>query len=312
MASPSSVAVILNPRAAGGAYDERRIEGLREIAGSRAVLFVTGEKGLIDAVAEGVRERGVETIGVIGGDGSIGVTLSALRRAYGSAQLPRIALLRGGTMNTVANSIGVRRGSPEDLLRRLLAVPSTPLTERNTLIVGDRVGFLFTAAAMVGFLQVLYDNSRTDRGRYGALKLLARGSFQAFAGGALASRIESPLTATLRIDDEEQPLRRYCVLGASTVEQVGLGFRAFPRAAEGRDQFQVFAFHGALQALALQLPRIRAGSPVQKGLALDPLARRLVIEAPGESIPYAIDGDIFEAKSRLSVDIGPRVLVHLP
>jgi hypothetical protein len=174
------------------------------------------------------------------------------------------------------------------------------------------VGFLFTAAAMVGFLRELYDSSRTQRGRLGALKLLARGSFQAFAGGELASRIESPLVATLRIDGEEHPARRYSVLGAATVEQVGLGFRAFPRAAEGRDQFQVFAFHGTLQTLALQLPRIRAGLPVQKGLGVDPLARRLVIEAPNEIIPYAIDGDIFEAESRLAIDIGPRVLVHLP
>lgn len=312
MSSPSTVAVVLNPRAGGGAYDERRIEGLREIAGSRAVLFVTDERELLTAVAEGVRERGVETVAVIGGDGSVSGTLSALRKAYGAAPLPRIALLRGGTMNTIANSLGVRRGSPEDLLRRLLAVPSTPLVERNTLLVQDRLGFLFTAAAMVGFLRVLYDSSRTQRGRLGALKLLARGSFQAFAGGALAARIESPLVATLRIDDVEQPARRYAVLGAATVEQVGLGFRAFPRAAEGRDQFQVFAFHGSLQSLALQLPRIRAGLPVQKSLALDPLARRFVIEAPNEAIPYALDGDLYEARSRLAVDVGPRVLVHLP
>lgn len=312
MASPSSVAVILNPRAGGGAYDERRIEELRAIASSRAVLFVTEEQGLVEAVAEGVRERGVETVAVIGGDGTVGVTLTALHKAYGTAPLPRIALLRGGTMNTVANSIGVRRGSPEELLRKLLAVPSTPLTERNTLLVGGRVGFLFTAAAMVGFLRELYDSSRTQRGRLGALKLLAKGSFQAFAGGELATRIESALVATLRIDGEEEPARRYSVLGAATVEQVGLGFRAFPRAAEGRDQFQVFAFHGTLQTLALQLPRIRAGLPVQKGLALDPLARRFVIEAPGETIPYALDGDIFEVQSRVAVDIGPRVLVHLP
>jgi diacylglycerol kinase (ATP) len=312
MASPSSVAVILNPRAAGGAYDERRIEGLREIASSRAPLFVTGEQGLVEAVAEGVRERGVETIAVIGGDGSIGITLTALHKAYGTAPLPRIALLRGGTMNTVANSLGVRRGKPEDLLRRLLTAPATPLIERNTLIVGGRVGFLFTGAAMVGFLRELYDSSRTQRGRLGALKLLARGSFQAFAGGELVARIECPLTGTLRIDGEEEPPRRYSVLGASTVEQVGLGFRAFPRAAEGRDQFQVFAFHGTLQTLAMQLPRIRAGLPVQKSLGFDPMARRLVIESPNEIIPYAIDGDIFEAKSRLAIDIGPRVLVHLP
>src|ERR1044071_5846826 len=100
MAAPSTVAVVLNPRADGGAYDERRIEGLREIAGSRAVMFVADERDLVSAVAEGVRERSAETVAVIGGDGSVSTVLSALRKAYGQAPLPRIALLRGGTMNT--------------------------------------------------------------------------------------------------------------------------------------------------------------------------------------------------------------------
>jgi len=308
----SKVAVLLNPRSGGGAFDERRIEGLRAIAGSRAVLFVTEERELVQAVAEGVLERGVETVGVIGGDGSVSGVLTALRNAYGPAPLPHIALLRGGTMNTIANSLGVRRGKPEDLLRRLLATPTTPLIERNTLVVENRLGFLFTGAVMVGFLRALYASEHGDRGPLGALKLLARGSFQTFAGGELLSTMEHPLVATLRVDGEQHPQRRYSVLGAATVEQIGLGFRPFPRAAEGRDQFQLFAFHGPLQALARQLPRIRRGLPIQKGMGFDPLARHLVIETAGEPIPYALDGDIFEAGSKLSVQAGPRVLVHLP
>ena len=37
-----------------------------------------------------------------------------------AAALPQLAFLRGGTMNTVANSVGVSRGSPEGLLGRLM------------------------------------------------------------------------------------------------------------------------------------------------------------------------------------------------
>ena len=312
MSNPSEVVVVLNPNASTAGYDERRIEGLRAIAGSRAVVFVTEKRDLVDAVIEGARERGVQTVGIIGGDGSVSFVLSALYRTYGTTPLPRIALLRGGTMNTVANSLGVRRGTPEDLLRRLLANRNTPFVERNTLEVEDRLGFLFCTGAMVGFLQVLYDSDKSERGPLAALKLLARGSWQAFAGGDLAERIEKPLIATLRVDSETHPERRYVTVGAATIDQVGLGFRAFPRVTEGRDQFQVFAFHGSLQSLARQLPRLRRGLPVVKGLGFEPLAQQLELHTEGPSITYALDGDIRETGPSISVAIGPRVQVHLP
>ena len=65
MSNPGEVVIVLNPNASTAGYDERRIEGLRAIAGSRAVLFVTEERGLVDAVIEGARERGVQTVGII-------------------------------------------------------------------------------------------------------------------------------------------------------------------------------------------------------------------------------------------------------
>jgi diacylglycerol kinase (ATP) len=311
MSNPNEVVVILNPKASAAGYDERRIEGLRDIAGSRAVLFVLEQPDLIDAVIEGARERGVQTVGIIGGDGSISFVLSALYRTYGTLPLPRIALLRGGTMNTIANSLAVRRGSPEDLLRRLLANLSTPFVERNTLEVEDRLGFLFSTGAMVGFLQVLYDSDKSERGPLAALKLLARGSWQAFAGGDLAERIEKPLIATMTVDDDVHPERRYVVVGAATIDQVGLGFRAFPRVTEGRNQFQLFAFHGSLQSLARHLPRLRRGQPVTKGLGFEPLAKLLQLRTDGAPITYALDGDIYETTSEITVAIGPRVQVHL-
>ena len=79
MSNPNEVVVVLNPKASAAGYDERRIEGLRDIAGSRAVVFVTEQPDLIDAVIEGARERGVQTVGIIGGDGSVSFVLSQAR-----------------------------------------------------------------------------------------------------------------------------------------------------------------------------------------------------------------------------------------
>ena len=95
--SATELAIVLNPDA-GSRYDERRVDGLRAIAGSRGVLFSTSKRDLLDAIVQGARERGVATVAIIGGDGTVSSVLSALHRAYGSERLPRIALLRGGSM----------------------------------------------------------------------------------------------------------------------------------------------------------------------------------------------------------------------
>ncbi len=313
MTLSSTLAIILNPQAGGGdRYDERRIKGLRAIASSRAVVFSTARHDLVDAVAEGVRERGVQTVAIIGGDGTVSSALSALHRAYRDAPLPTIALLRGGTMNTIANALGIPRKQPEELLRRMLASPPGATVRRATIEVEGRLGFLFSAGVMVGFLHMLYGTRERGQGSLRALSLLAKGSWQALTGGELIEQIETPLLASLRIDGEEHPQRRYTVLAAGTVEQIGLGFRPFPRAAECQDCFQMFAFNGSLQSLARQLPRIRRGLPMSKGLGFDPLARRLEIEGAGTPFEYALDGDIHTAARRLLVQAGPAVEIKIP
>jgi diacylglycerol kinase family enzyme len=311
--SANDLAIILNPLAGGGdRYDERRIKSLRALVGARGVIFSTARHDLVDAVAEGVKERGVGTLGIIGGDGTISSTLTALHRAYGDAPLPRLALLRGGTMNTIANALGIPRKQPEELIRRLLESRSSTVVMRATIKVENRLGFLFCSAAMVGFLHVLYGTRERGQGSLRALSLLAKGSWQALTGGELIEKIETPLAATIRLDGEEHPQRRYTVLAAGTVEQIGLGFRPFPRAAECEDQFQIFAFHGSMQLLARQLPRIRRGLPMQKGLGFDPLARKLEVMTETPSFEYALDGDIYQSSNKLLVEAGPRVEVRLP
>lgn len=300
-------AVILNPHAAGGAYTPERIERLRAIANSRAVLFSIDEPELVHAVIEGARERKAATVAIIGGDGTASSVLTALHRAYGREPWPHVALLRGGTMNTVANAFGVPRGTPEELLGKLLHGGARPVWPRATLEVEGRVGFLFTAGAMVGFLDTLYSSSQLGKGPLGAFSLLSIAGLQALTGGATYRKIETPLQATLRIDGQEHPERRYFALAAGTVEQVGLGFRPFRLARECQDQFQLFAFHGTAQALLRELPKIYRGQPITRSLGFDPLSRKVEISTQDGTVAYALDGDVYRAVSPLNVGVGPKI-----
>jgi diacylglycerol kinase family enzyme len=309
MNDPGHIAVILNPRASGNAYDQGRIDKLRAIAGSRAVVFAIDEPERVHAVVQGARERAASTVAIIGGDGTVSSVLTALRRAYGDEALPRIALLRGGSMNTIANAFGVPRGTPETLLDTLLHGGPRPVWPRATLEVDGRLGFLFSAGVLVGFLETLYGQKQFGRGPVGALSLLSIAGVQALVGGPLFRKIETPLTATLRVDGVDHPERRYTALALGTVEQVGLGFRPFRLARECQDQFQMFAFHGSAQALVRELPKLYRGQSMTKGLGFDPLARLLEITTQDGEVAYAVDGDVYRGPSPLVVRVGPRVEV---
>ncbi len=304
------VAVILNPSAARGGYDESRVDRLRTIAGSRAVVFSIDDPERVHAVIAGVRERQVGTVAIVGGDGTVSSVLTALSRAYGRERWPRIAFLRGGSMNTIANAFGVPAGEPEALLQRLLDGGARPVWPRATLEVEGRLGFLFSAGVLVGFLEALYEQKKLGRGPAGALALLSLVSAQAMFGGAAFREVETPLTATLRIDAIEHPERRYTALAVGTIEQVGLGFRPFRLARECQDQFQIFAFHGSAQALVREFPKIYRGQSMTRGLGFDPLSRKLEIStADGHEIAYALDGDVYRTTSPLYVRVGPKVEV---
>ena len=245
----TELAIVLNPEAQGKSYDERRIKSLRAIAGSRAVIFSTERRDLVDAVAEGVRERGVGTVAVIGGDGTISNVLTALHRAYGDAPLPRIALLRGGTMNTTANAFDVPRKQPEELLRRLLAARAETIVARATLKVEGRLGFLFSTGAMVGFLDALYESRESGRLAARALAARTRQLGRAHRRRGRADRAHRDAAVAQRRASTTSRIRR----GATRCSRParsrasGSAFGPFPRAVECQNAVP-----------ALRVPRVAA------------------------------------------------------
>lgn len=307
----SSIGVVLNPQAGRNRQRRNRAARLGRVLGPRGWVRETGSlEALADAAAE-CREREVALIGVCGGDGTLARTITALVREYGPTALPPILPLRAGTMNTVARAMGCSAWQPERMLAEVVDEQRRgarlPLTEHQLVCINGRhYGFMIGAGVPVEFLRAYYDQPR--RGALGAVRTLLQFSGSALVGGRTIRRVFRPLPAALLVDGRRGPFDAYTVIYASTIEDIGLGFRPTYRAREQAGRFHVFA--AAIEALPFiaALPAIRLARPTRSPAVHDVLAAHLRVEFRDPTF-YMIDGDIMEPTTRLDVRLGPVVRV---
>lgn len=307
-----SIGVVLNPQAGRNRHVADRAARLDRLLGGRGWVRETASLDqLADAAAE-CRQREVGVVGVCGGDGTLARTITALVREYGpDTRLPPILPLRAGTMNTVARAMGCSSWQPERMLAEVVDEQRRgaplPLTEHQLVCVNGRhYGFMVGAGVPVEFLRVYYDQPR--RGALGALRTLAKLSGSALVGGRVIRRVFRPHPAHLEVDGRRGPFDAYTVVYASTIEDIGLGFRPTYRAREQAGRFHVFAAAiGALDFIA-RLPAIRLARPTRSRMVYDVLGGHLRVEFRDPTL-YMIDGDIMEPAAHLDVRLGPVVRV---
>jgi hypothetical protein len=141
MSDVSAVAVITNPRARRNRRSPGRPAQLgRRIKGLGEVCAPDGFEALETALVEQQR-RGVSLLIVDGGDGTLHRVLTSVAHVWGEQRWPRLAVLRSGTMNIVADSIG-SRGQPDRALAKLVEALRSgielPTTRRCALRVDGR------------------------------------------------------------------------------------------------------------------------------------------------------------------------------
>ena len=303
------IGLIVNPRSRKNARDPAAAGRLEAQLGTAGVLRQTRTEEDVVTIAREFRDRGVDVLALAGGDGTTHVILTGFLREYGDAPLPAIALLRGGTMNTVANSIGVPRGHPESLLARLLHQrgrgESPPLTTRNALRVGEHAGFLFGAGVVHGFLAEYYRGGEPSPAV--AVRTLARGVASAALGGETIRRMARPFRGSVVVDGARWPEREYLTVTGGSVDQIGLGFRPFPRASERPGSFQILGIHTSPLGFSVALPRVFRGRGLPEDKAYDALTTHAILEPSETRLEYMIDGDLHGCDGPLEVRCGPAV-----
>jgi diacylglycerol kinase (ATP) len=283
--------------------------------------------------AEDFRSLDIDVLGISGGDGTNHVTITGFLDVYGRGKvipsespppLPQIAFLRGGTMNTVANSVGVQRGRPDGLLGRLMRAyaerATMPLAnvERRVMRIGpagggagaSHYGFLFGTGVVYGYIAEYYRGG--DPSPLVAAKTLARGIGSTLVGGEMIKRMAAPFRGSVSLDDgttwEE---RDYLSVAAGTIDQIGLAFRPFYRWAERPDAFHLLGIFASPFQFVCDLPRIRDARPMRPGRTYEATPSRATIRGAERTVRYMIDGDLHETEGEIELAIGPRVKIVL-
>jgi diacylglycerol kinase family enzyme len=334
------IGVIYNPRSGQNLRDPGAARRLSVALGDHGVVREAGSIDQLYRVAEDFRSLEIDILGISGGDGTNGVTITGFLDVYAGNALPHIAFLRGGTMNTAANSVGIRRGKPEGLINGLVQAyverASIPLqdVERHVLKLRgesaparsarstkdaapasmqappllEKYGFIFGTGVVCGYLAEYYAGGQPNP--VVAAKTLLRGIGSAIVGGEMIRRMAEPFRGTVELDDgtvwEE---RDYLSVAGGTIDQIGLNFRPFHRYGETPGRFHVLGIHTSPMGFVKQLPRIWRAAPMQPGHTFEATTTSVVIRSPKGPIRYMVDGDLHECDGALHVSIGPRVRI---
>ena len=301
-----SLGVLVNMRARTPRCDPQLVERLRAKLGRESVRATHKLEDVDDALRD-FQQRRAETLVLVGGDGTAGFTLTRAAELWAHEPLPRIAFAGGGTVSTVAKSFRARR-DPERTIQRLLE--RTP-TERRRPLVGVRTqgralryGMIFAMGGATRFLELYYDAG--GRGPAGAAALVLRALASSAIGGPLSRRIFEAIRTHVEVDGEALELDTVTLLGASTVRDVGLGFRPFASAGSDPARIHFLAANVSGPRLAAELPALRLGRYPRRSrfTHASTLRVELAFETPQA---WSLDADLYPPASELEIFAGPTV-----
>jgi diacylglycerol kinase (ATP) len=310
------IGIVNNPRSRRNKRRPRTGQRLHAQLGDDGEVRDAATPDELAAALEAFRKAGVDVLGVNGGDGTLHYVLTAAVRAWNSAPLPRILVLPGGAMNTVARGTGVR-GGPERALREVLIRRrhGYPLrtVERDLLRVSadgaaPTYGFIFGTGTIVTFLEAYYGTGHPTPTT--AALLAAHGVLSALVNGRFAASLARRDRYRVSTDGDEWPDGSYLTIAAATTPDIGFGFLAFGRCLEQPGFFHVVGVTGSVPHLALSVPRIWRGKPWRRRLAQDEVTRTLLVE--GDRPRFTVDGDLYGAERTVSVETGPGVEIVVP
>ena len=301
-----SLGLITNPHSRANKRDPTLPSALADVLGGAGeVAMPDGLQAMRDQLSAW-KTDGLHTLAIHGGDGTAHRVVTALIEVWGEDPLPRLAMLRGGTMNIIANSLGQRCAATPSV-RRLVEKSSTlPLLPTWTLRIegseGVHHGFLFGNGIIGRYLERYYEGGPPTPAK--AAWILARGIGSALVGGAYARDLSRPFHGRVRVDDDDWGEGPWTAITAGTVEQLGLGFRAFYLAPKNPGYLHAIGIGSTVLHLARDLPRAYRALPFQQAGNRGVAAQRIEMTSD-ERIGFMIDGDFHTSDDSLVVSTGP-------
>lgn len=295
--------VVVNPRARCCRVDPNFEAKLKYALGGLGPVVVAWDQDHVENTLRGWAARGIDLIGIVGGDGTNLYSLTAIVRAYGEGATPRIAFLGGGTNDITRNGFGFR-GTPLDLLERLIgharATPSLRTIASDVLRVNDLYAFFFGAGLVARFYQIYYESGAPSRLRVAQIAGLFIGSIA--LGLPRGKEFLAPVACRVSIDGDDFP-GPHRVFLAAKMDRVTFGLRPTYRAREEVGRFHVLLANEPASTYARQIPRLFQGRGFTGEKHIDRLASRMEVHFESES-PYMVDGELLRGRD-VTVTSGP-------
>ena len=300
--------VLISANARSVQRDPELVSRLRRLASAERTALTSRPDEIGPALAS-LLDRGIDSLALVGGDGTFPHTLTRLLVGRDPGALPAILPTRGGTVNTIAHSLGAR-GKPDESLERLLRGELVERLRAPVFVSADGAppvyGFLFVNGVGVRFLELYYAGAT---GPAGAFAVVARLSGSALVSGPLARQTFAPFAAELEVDGERVDQRHFTVIAASGVRHIGLGFAPFYSAGRDPDRIHLATTGASAARLVRDLPALRAGAR-SRSLAHFPCRRaELRLAAP---LAWSLDAELFPPARRLAIGAGPALRILGP
>lgn len=305
----SGIGIIINPYSRSHRKDPTKAERLGFIVGDKASCHTTEDLNAVEDLAKEFKERKVEIIGVSGGDGTIHKTITTFMKIYGDTPLPKIALLRGGTMNNLANTLNVK-GTPENILSNLILKyhEDQPFQEKqmDLMKINDDYGFLFGAGLISKFINTYNQHRNGDPTPWHGFKLLTRAMFSAFFHTKMSLDLCERFDARITVDGKEAPFKNYMMIFAGTADNFGLHFKPLYRAMDTPGRFQLVAISTTPRGLLYTFPAAFFAKPSGSEDYYDVMGSKAVFEFDTPQ-RYTVDGDMPEETRRLEISLSQKV-----
>lgn len=305
----SGIGVVLNPYSKTYKRNPRQIDRIAFIIGDKASCKPTDDLPDLYRVADEFKSRDIDILAISGGDGTIHCTLTAFIKVYGEKPLPKVTFLRGGTLNTIAATMGIY-GTPETLLSDLLLRyhEDRPFTERKLRLmrINEEYGCIFGNGVIANFMDAYYANTAVNP--MVAAKTLIKSVYSACTNGKFARGLFERFDAEVIVDGQLWPFANYAAVFAASIRQFGLEFNVFYEMMRQNERFHAYGLSCTPQAMIPHLKKLHDGKPTGFSEAIDApvLDMKINLEKP---MRYTIDGDMLDGCDAFHIRQGPEITI---
>ena len=260
-----------------------------------------------------IKEEGINLLMVNGGDGTMQRLITDLIKSIPENDLPIILPLRGGTTNTIAGNIGVRK-NPIDTVRIIMdhvelynrgektlsTLPLRPLKITDK-VHGTKYGFLFLNGLIHKVQQLFYQQENPTFSTVVNLVTTMIGGYT--IRNKNVTKYFSKTAAEIYIDSVKYPEEKHLLTIASPLQKLLLWFKPFYNPdAKGVDRFYFIATSADPWVIIKNLRIFSTGKQIPPRTFND-TAAHISIKAEGG---YALDGEMINDKhTELELDQGP-------